>query len=140
MTYRTMRNSTDIPPPPCHLSYLCLSPKNWTGPLPRLTPSSPPRSKLNNRPHSFDLTETSPIHPPPPNSTHQSHNTHNSRTYLHINWRLRRTKPNPITKNPCLLLHRPPRLNNFSPTTSPFPHPTDAPNIPYYNPLNIPYL
>ena len=71
--------------------------------------------------------------PNPP--IHQPRLNLNPINFIHYNWRLRRTKPNPTTKNHSLLINCPHRLNNSNFTIQPH-HNTIKPNYLYYHDLH----
>ena len=132
-----MRHSTNITPPPYHHNHNRSRLKNRPCPNTLMTPRSPPRTRPNNRAYPLNLTKTSPLCPPPTNSTHQFIPPNHARPHIYPYRGMRRTKPNTTTKNPCLLLNRTPRLNDPSTAILPLPHPLNPPHIPHYDILNI---
>ncbi|CAF92287.1 unnamed protein product [Tetraodon nigroviridis] len=140
MTDRTVRTATNNTPPSLHINYSCPGPKNWTSPTTHLTPRSPPRIRPNNRTRPLHMTKARTLCPPPPTSTKQPNTARHPRSAINTNRRLRRPKPNPATKNPGILIHRPPRLNNLNSAIFTNPHPPHTYIIPNHNLLRLPHI
>lgn len=104
--------------------------------IPLLSPRSNTRHPPILGPNPTHMTKTS-THictlPNPP--IHQPRLNLNPINFIHYNWRLRRTKPNPTTKNHSLLINCPHRLNNSNFTIQPH-HNTIKPNYLYYHDLH----
>lgn len=140
MTIRTMRTSTNNPPPPFHNNYPCPRPKSWPSPPPYLTARSPTRTRLNNRTYPLHMTKTCTIRPSTSTPAQQPNPSYSPRSLINTHRRLRRTKPNPTTKNFSLLIHCPPRLNDSSPTIFTHPHSPHTRPLSYHNLLLLPHL
>ena len=125
-------NST---PRPSSHSHPRFSPQNWTRPRPLVASRGPSGIKLNHRTNSFHLTKTCTLCTYSPTPPVRLYPSSNSRGCIHPRWRLRGPQPDPVTKDPSLLLDCPSWLNNARCTICSFPNPSSPPDIFCYNVL-----
>lgn len=135
-----MRYSTHISPPPNHPCLYRPRLKNWPRPPSHLTTRSSPRTRPHYRTNFVNLTKTCSPRPSFTASTHKLLTTYHFRPNLHPCRRMRRLKPNPVTKNFSLLLHRPPRMNSINPPIRPLSNPFNPNHLSNNDTLNIPHL
>lgn len=114
--------------------------KNWTGSDTLLAPRSSSGPKPHYGPHFVDLTEACTFCSSTTNSNDQSYASNHYWPSLCPCWRLRRSQPNPTAQSSCLLLNRPPWLNNTYPSIFTTPQPPCTSDIFYYNLFSFPHL
>ena len=137
LTYRPMRYSTNLAPPPHSHYHNGPRIKSRFGTRPLLTPRSSSGTKSFHWINLIHLTKTWTLRTYYSTPTILPGTYNCARPPIHPCRRLRGTKPNSTAKNSSILLYRTPRLNNFSLTIFTHSHTPCTINIPHHNILNI---